>query len=84
MLHVYLLPPPPPQGGVFEVADEEGNVRSDVVLKMLKPGAILGDLEKEWAIGAALNVMADNKGYLKGFMKTLQAVRNKEDNVFRG
>ncbi len=47
------------QGGVYEMADDAGNVRTDCLLKVLKKSAVLGDLEKEWAIGQALNVLAN-------------------------
>lgn len=73
------------QGSIFEMADAKGNVRPDIVLKVLKPGVLLGDLEKEWAIGQALNVLQRPDGYLPGFMKTLEAVRlDNKQRTFRG
>ena len=76
--------PAPPQGGVYELMMDDGMTRPDVVLKVLHDTAILGDLEKEWAVGAALNLLAEPDGQLRGFVKTLQAIRNFEDGAFRG
>src|SRR5690349_8445572 len=42
---------------------------------MLKPGALLGDIEREWAIGQALNVLQSRRSGLFGFMQTHEAVR---------
>ncbi len=44
------------------VADANGVVDETRLLKVLKKSAVLGDLEKEWAIGQALNVLSNKVG----------------------
>ena len=56
------------QGRVFELTDRAGHVAA-VVLKAAKGGALISNIQREWAVGQKVTSLQDEKGYLPGFMK---------------
>ena len=56
------------QGKVYELTDRDGRVAA-VVLKAAKAGALISNIQREWAVGQKVTSLQDEKGYLPGFMK---------------
>jgi hypothetical protein len=53
---------------VYELTNREGRVAA-VVLKAAKAGALISNIQREWAVGQKVTSLQDEKGYLPGFMK---------------
>jgi hypothetical protein len=56
--HVPLL-----HGQIFELRDGSGRI-APIVLKVLKSGALIGDIEREWEAGQKVSQLADQDGNL--------------------
>ena len=53
---------------MYELTDRQGRVAA-VVLKAAKAGALISNIQREWAVGQKVTSLQDEKGYLPGFMK---------------
>jgi hypothetical protein len=50
-------------GQIFELRDGTGRI-APIVLKVLKSGALIGDIEREWEAGQRVSQLADKDGNL--------------------
>ena len=50
-------------GQIFELRDGSGRI-APIVLKVLKSGALIGDIEREWEAGQKVSQLADQDGNL--------------------
>jgi hypothetical protein len=50
-------------GQIFELRDGAGRI-APIVLKVLKSGALIGDIEREWEAGQRVSQLADQDGNL--------------------
>lgn len=50
-------------GQIFELRDGAGRI-APIVLKVLKSGALIGDIEREWEAGQKVSQLADRDGNL--------------------
>lgn len=54
---------PAQHGQIFELRDGAGRI-APIVLKVLKSGALIGDIEREWEAGQKVSQLADKDGNL--------------------